>query len=165
MGFADYTTSSKTPQAYIDLKARGFEVEQKNGQYFVKIDGVSVQIYEYDTVWTVKARRDEQASKQKRESQFDKEIEQGKADVKKYGDMFDQAMESVRTLRRSFNSFLASNGVSFLSQLTGEQYKEGLAIQDAKYDAISAKNRALHQVISAANKTVSACCSKIMYMA
>ena len=161
MGFTDYTTSSKAPQAYTDLKARGFEVEQKNGQYFVKIDGVSVQIYEYDTVWTVKARRDKQAQ----ESRYDDEIKKGQAEVKKFGDMFDEAMESVRTLRRSFNSFLAKNGVSYLSQLTGEQYAEGAAIQEAKADATAMKNRALHQVISATNKTVSACCNKIMYMA
>ena len=159
MGFADYTTSSKTPQAFTDLKAKGFECEQKNGQYFVKINGVSIQVFDYDTVWTVKARYEQESKEQK----YDEEIKEGQADVKKYSEMFEEALDNMKVLRRSFNSFLANNGVSFLSQLSGEQYEKGLAIQEAKEQATAVKNHALSEVLHATNRTVSACCHKIMF--
>ena len=165
----NYTHLNKMLETVQSLRDSGLNVENRNGQYFVKIYDLSVPIYNYDDVFSVYARADELKKQQIRDdnnARYDKEIEAGKAKVKKYSTMFDNAMAGVKYFRHEYLSFLSNNHASTLSDLIGtDKYKEGLILYTSRSEAITAKNKALALLCSAANETVSACCHKIMYNA
>jgi len=167
MGYTDYNAADKNSGILFELSARGCNIETKNGQKFVKIDNLNVPIYPEDNIFTLKNRYIElkkDAIKNENIARYDKEIEEGKAKVKKYSELFDTWMEALKRESRKFLSFLSNNGVSYLSQLKSdsEKYKQGELILSAKNDASSAKNDALYWLLSAAHETGSACCNKIM---
>ena len=165
MGLTDYTTSSKTPQAYNDLKARGFEVEQKDGQYFVKIDGKSYNIKPWDTVWTVTHRQVLDSENKEKESKLDARLKKLNEMFKAYCEAFDEKMDNLKAARHNFNTFLSNNHVSMLSQLEGtDAYSQGEALSDARYAASMDKCSALHAVLSTNNDIQSVCSQKMMLL-
>ena len=162
MGFGEYNTSAKTPQAFIDFKSQGFDVEQKDGQYFVKIDGKSYVINPWDTVWTVTHRQ----TVETKENVLDARLNKLKAMFEAYCDAFDEKMDALKAARHNFNSFLSRNHVSMLSQLKGtDAYAQGEKLSDMRYAAISDKNQALSAVLSTNNDIQSVCSEKIMLSA
>ena len=170
MGFTDYTTSPRTPKAFNELKAEGFEVEQKNGQYFVKIDDISVQVFEYDTVWTVKARRDEQVQnkqdeKQEKESGLQKLLKDLKVKFSICCDAFDTSLENMIDARHNYVTFMMRNHANTLSDLKGTNaYKEGEVLQNEKYATSYTEIKALAEVLST-NNEIQSVCSELRYLA
>lgn len=165
MGFENYKTSSKTPQAYIDLKAKGFEVEQKNGQYFVKIDGKSYNIKPWDTVWTVTHRQVLESENKEKESKLDARLKKLNEMFKAYCEAFEEKMDNLKAARHDFNTFLSSNHVSMLSQLKGtDAYTQGEVLDNERHIASMDKCSALHAVLSTNNDIQSVCSQKMMLL-
>ena len=165
MAFVDCKTSAGTPRAYNELKAQGFEVEQKNGQYFVKIDGVSIQIYEYDTIWTVKARRDAIASNNNNEEKLQQQLSNLKEEFQMCLDRFDECLKNMKMARVDFSKFLRNNNAQFLSDLKGTNaYDTGKVKQEAKYSTSAAETAALGAVLRT-NNQIQSVCSELRYLA
>ncbi len=168
MAYTNYNAAAKNSGILQELRTCGYNVENRNGQYYVKIENISVPIYPKDDIFTLKNRfleLKQQEIRKENSARFDKEIEKGKENVAKFSSMFDMWMAALKQERHNLISFLSSNGVSYLSQLKNDKqkYEQGVAIQDAKYNAAQMKNRALAGLVSAAHDTQSACCHKIMY--
>ena len=173
MGFKDYTASNTTPKAYTELKAQGFEVEQKNGKYFVKIDGVSVQVHEYDTIWTVQARRNNIVDRQKKDSVdnqgkeivLKEELNKLKEKFQVCLDVFDESLKNMKLARVNFRQYLSANNAHTLSDLKGTSaYKQGAVLQDAKFSTSSDEIAALSDVLQT-NNQIQSVCSEMMYLA
>ena len=168
MGFEDYTTSTSTPKAYVEFQASGYEVEQKNGQYYVNLNGSKVAIKPWDTVWTVKSRQllENKSNKKDNDINSDKKFKDLKAEFNQYCEDFDNSMSLLKRTRRQFNSFLSQNHASTLSDLKGtEAYIQGKQLNDAKSLARATELQALAHVLSVNNEIQSYCSNKIMYNA
>ena len=162
MAFSTCTTLSQMAKTIKDLRDCGLNIVKQNNKYYIKIENVLVEVTEYDTVWTIRHKVQQEKLK-KQGSRYDKEIKEGQAEVKKQCEIFDKALELIRALRRQINQLLRNNEAKFLSELTGESYEQGVALRKEKADATTQKNSALAATQDAAHKTVGACCNKILY--
>ena len=131
---------------FTQLKSLGFTVEQKDGQYTVTKDGITVVITPSDTVWDVNQKYEEA----KRKAQIESRKPENNEEYKKHrtaqiecSNRFDYWIRMMQKLNGEYNSFLTQNGVKSLSDLTGDKKKEGMKIYCAKSDAVSNKNAAL----------------------
>lgn len=132
------------------LKSQGFTVAQKDGQYTVTKDGITVVVSGSDTIWDVYDKFEEAKYKQYVESkrpENNEEFQEHREKQLSFAEKFDYWMDAMKRLRGEFNSFLAQNNAKSLSDLTEDKKVEGMKIYYAKSDAVTNKNAALAGVI------------------
>ena len=144
---------------FTQLKSLGFTVEQKDGQYTVTKDGITVVVSSSDTVWDVYNKFEEAKYKQYAESkrpENNEEFKKHREAQLEAAELFDYWMRMMKELRGQFNSFLAQNNAKSLTDLTGDKKKEGMEIYSAKSDAVSNKNAELARVMREGHAAVNA---------
>ena len=144
---------------FTQLKSLGFTVEQKDGQYTVTKDGITVVVSSSDTVWDVNRKYEEAVRKaqiENRKPENNEEFQEHREKQLSFAEQFDYWMDAMKRLRGEFNSFLAQNNAKSLSDLTDDKKVEGMKIYYAKSDAVSNKNATLAGVIREGHAAVDA---------
>ena len=111
--------NTNLPQAYKDFEKMGYTVSQYDGQSFVEIDGKTLSIKPWDTVWTITHRQQLTKENEEKRNNLWKKLEELKDQYKLTCKNFDTAMDNKKAAQHNFLSFLMSNHVPNLINLKG----------------------------------------------